>query len=309
MRAFVSSMVAGVLSVGAVWSQPVSPVFAASVSTTDEDPAQLYDQGRKSYRLGDFEDAVKKWERAYELSDRPLLLYNISLAYKGLYGITKDVADLRRARAVLDNFIKLAEADPELEVDDAHERLAEVDSMIADVERSSTSATTSTDPTPVTTTTTPTTESPPGPATPDPGRTFRAAGIGLMAGGGVLLVAGVATGAYFSVKSQDFETELNRYYGEQTENQCDPSASVQSGTCSTILENIRRFRRNGQGANTGAIVSFAVMGGIGAASLATGAALFVIGKRRTAAWKQSPVSHHALRFHTFHRGIAISGRF
>ena len=96
----------------------VSPALAQAHST-EPTPEELYDEGRKAYRLGDFEAAVEKWEKAYDLSDNGLLLYNISLAYKGLYTITGDIADLRRARAILDNFIKVSKANPDIDPDDA----------------------------------------------------------------------------------------------------------------------------------------------------------------------------------------------
>jgi tetratricopeptide (TPR) repeat protein len=94
---------------------------ARAAAAPAETPEGLYDEGRKAYRLGDYETAVQKWERAYALSDNALLLYNISLAYKGRYGITKDLADLRRARAVIDNFVTIAKSNDDVDVDDAED--------------------------------------------------------------------------------------------------------------------------------------------------------------------------------------------
>lgn len=319
MHGFVSSMVAGVLVSGAVWVPPASPAFASmSMSTSaaelaepsgEPDPAELYDQGRKAYRLGDFETAVQKWERAYELSDRPLLLYNISLAYKGLHGITKDVADLRRARAVLDNFIKLAEADPELEADDAPERLAELDAMIAEVERKASASTQGTgNVAHVEPKAEPGSNAPGRAGGPDPGRVFKHAGIGLMASGGVLVITGVALGSYFSVRGADFQRDLQDTYRRANDHGCDPNAHVQVGACEDIVANIEIYRDNGRKANRSAYVSFGLGAGLGVAALATGVAMFVIGKRRTQTWERG-LGRHALNVTWTRRGVSLAGRF
>lgn len=316
MHGFVSSIVAGVLAGGAVWVPPATPAFASVMVTAEPsgepDPAELYDQGRKAYRLGDFEIAVEKWERAYELSDRPLLLYNISLAYKGLYGITKDIADLRRARAVLDNFIKLAEADPELEVDDAPERLAELDAMIAELEREEEAhpsragtGTSTGDTTQANVDAQPASE---GRRGSDPGRVFKHAGIGLMAAGGAFVVTGVAVGVYYAVRGAYYQDRLQQTYDRAREYMCVVGDPAPTGPCVDTLANIPIHRRNGQLANRGAVISLGVGLGLGVATLATGAALYVVGKQRTRKWERG-LGRNELNLHWTGRGIAVSGRF
>ena len=63
----------------ASFATPVPPVHAQANS--DEVRAkELYRNGERLYEEGLYEDAVVAWERAYELSERPLLLYNIANA-------------------------------------------------------------------------------------------------------------------------------------------------------------------------------------------------------------------------------------
>lgn len=65
----------------------------------DEDRARRhFDSGAAYYESGDYEDALREWQRAYELSGRPALLYNLYLAYQGL-------ADLDNALVHLERFL------------------------------------------------------------------------------------------------------------------------------------------------------------------------------------------------------------
>lgn len=44
--------------------------------------AELYDQGRKHFDLGEYKEAIASWKQAYMLSTAPLLLFNIGQAYR-----------------------------------------------------------------------------------------------------------------------------------------------------------------------------------------------------------------------------------
>ncbi len=262
-------------------------------------PEVLYEEGKKAYRLGKFAEAVQKWEEAYDKSERPLLLYNIALAYKSLYGISGDVEDLRKARAVMNNFLVIAQADPDVEADDAEERIAELDRMIADAKAN---VPPPDDPEP---------DEPkdePKPITPmgqDPGRTLRIAGAATMGGGGLLLVTGSVVGIFLGVKGQEFSDELRQLQAER-EDIC--GTNEESTACRQQDANIDTARNNGRKANLGLGLSLGIGGGLGLVALTAGAILFVQGNRRSAEWKRTGVAKH-LRLVPTGRGLALTGRF
>lgn len=267
----------------------------------DKPPEVLYEEGKKAYRLGKFAEAVQKWEEAYDKSERSLLLYNISLAYKGLYGITGDVEDLRKARAVMKNFLVIAQADPEIDPDDAEERIAEIDGLIADAEANA--------PKPE-----PTAGDPPPPADepraimpegPDPGRTLRIAGASSMGGGGLFIVTGSVLGIYFGVRGQEFSDELRQLQADR-DGVCDGNEG--SATCVQQDANIETARNNGRKANLGLGLALGIGGGLGLVALTAGAILFVQGNRRTADWKKTGFTGQ-LRVVPTGRGLAVQGRF
>lgn len=277
-----------------------SATASAAAVEDDPTPEQLYDEGRKAYRLGDFETAVAKWEQAYDLSDNGLLLYNISLAYKGLYTITNDIADLRRARAILDNFIKVAKANPDIDPDDAPERLAELDQMIADAEKAAEE------------------DKPPPPVIiqpsegdqlrekmgPDPGRKLRLAGMGTMIGGGALALSGVASAAVLAIKSAEFKSKLENSIAEQGNEGC--SSDDTSDTCVRIQGEIETWRENGNKANTLAVALGVGLGGAGVIALVAGGLVYNEGNKRTKQWERGLSE---LRLMPTGRGLVLSGRF
>jgi tetratricopeptide (TPR) repeat protein len=291
-------------------AQADAAVYGPEPAASD-DPRALYEDGRKAYRLGDFAAAVKNWERAYAVSEKPLLLYNISLAYKGRYTITKDIADLRRAKAVLDNFIKLAQADPDLELDDAPERMAEIELLIVAAERDEAAGegiTTTRDPQPET-------QLRDMPEGKDPGRVFRLAGIGAMAGGGVSLLTGAGLVSFYILKSSEFgsnlTTEVDRLDEPGVapcEDPRDADEPMGSGAeCGQVRENISTWRSHGNAANRRAYISGGVLGGLALIGLVSGAVLFTEGNRRSRRWEQGMASR--LRIAPTVRGFVMSGRF
>jgi len=290
------------IAVAAPFPAPVvgtSLALAAPASDQDKAPEELYKEGERAYRLGKFAEAVQKWELAYDKSERPLLLYNISLAYRGLYDISGDVEDLRKARAVMNNFLVIAQSDPELEADDAEERIAELDRLIADAEAKK--------PKPEVDPDEPRVEPKPmGPTGPDPGRTLRIAGASTMGGGGLLVVTGSVLGIYFGVRGQEFSDELRQLQADRDEI-CDDGE--QTTACRQQDANIETARNNGRTANLGLGLALGIGGGLGLVALTAGAILFVQGNRRTAEWKQTGLAKHQLRLVPTGRGLALSGRF
>lgn len=62
-----------------------------------EERARLHFQsGASYYESGSYEDALREFRRAYELSGRPELLYNISVCYQQLGQLEPAIAHLRR---------------------------------------------------------------------------------------------------------------------------------------------------------------------------------------------------------------------
>ncbi|MEM6289633.1 MAG: hypothetical protein AAGA54_00150 [Myxococcota bacterium] len=264
-------------------------------------PEELYDQGRKAYRLGDFQTAVDKWQQAYDATDNGLLLYNISLAYKGLYTITNDIGDLRRSRAILDNFIKVAKADPDIEEDDAAERLAELDKMIAEAEQAEKD---NQPPPPVVVA--PEEDAPREKMEPDPGRKLRLIGIGTMVGGGAIALTGAALAAVYGIRGREFSSNLARDNDAFLASDCDDPEIAESTGCMQLSNNIDTWRENGQQANVLTVALGAGLGGAGVVALVAGGLVFNEGNKRTKQWERGLST---LRVMPTPRGLTLSGRF
>lgn len=274
-------------------------VARAGMVEPEESAEQLYEDGRKAYRLGRYEEAVKKFERSFELSDQPLLLYNIALAYKRLYSISKDVADLRRSKNVFEEFITVAQADTALqtEIDDARARLAELDQEISDAEAAAA-------------------KSAPEPR-PDTGdqptigpkeRKLRIAGAATMGVGGALLIGGIAMGTFFIVRASGFANDIRLEKEAIGDPMCTRDRPIQMLPMGCPADRVRRlatFRDNARAARLGAGLGFGLMGTLGVAALVTGAVLFAkgtprAGKGRVADLLVSPALDGS---------IVVSGRF
>ncbi len=73
------------------------PAFAQSAD--DARARELYENGALLYEEGDYENAVVAWKEAYELSERPLLLYNIANALERIGEYQEAFDYLNRYRA------------------------------------------------------------------------------------------------------------------------------------------------------------------------------------------------------------------
>lgn len=289
----------GALSV-AVCLLRLPGVAAAAPSSEPESgvssPKDLYDEGRKAYRVGDFATAVAKWERAYELSDNGLLLYNISLAYEGLHSLTGDIGDLRRARAVLENFLRVAENDPSIDADDAPTRVAALDEMLTDAERESPSSAAAPQPAEI--------QPQRGGKSVDLGRRLRLAGIGTMISGGGFVVAGGGLAAFFGSRGREFESRLRSSLGEQAAAGC-RGGSV-TASCVQIGQEVATWRDNGNHANRLSVALGIGFAGTGAVALVAGGLLFNEGNKRTKHWGRDA---RAIMFAPSARGVFVSGSF
>jgi tetratricopeptide (TPR) repeat protein len=61
----------------------------------DEEARDLFSRGQAAYETGDYDTAVRSWERAYEIDPRPLLQYNLAQAYERLGQLDRAVAAYR----------------------------------------------------------------------------------------------------------------------------------------------------------------------------------------------------------------------
>jgi tetratricopeptide (TPR) repeat protein len=128
---------------------PVAPVYAAGPAADKTDEAKrLYNEGKTHYDIGEYEKALDLWKQAYtKLDDSPelqtvrhTLVYNILEAEIRVYEVSKDVTHLRRAKSLLETYLKkhneiyedTAEASEERTNTEA--RLAEVERMLAEAD-------------------------------------------------------------------------------------------------------------------------------------------------------------------------------
>ena len=76
---------------------PLSPDEHPLADAGAQERARLHFQsGASYYEAGSYDDALREWTRAYELSQRPELLYNLSLAHQGLNHLQEARDHLRR---------------------------------------------------------------------------------------------------------------------------------------------------------------------------------------------------------------------
>jgi len=74
---------------------------AFAQSPSEEQAKQLYAEGQTSYDSAQYGDALKDWQAAYKLSDKPVLLYNIALAQEKLGQYSQAIDTLTRYKRSL----------------------------------------------------------------------------------------------------------------------------------------------------------------------------------------------------------------
>ncbi|MEM1416156.1 MAG: hypothetical protein AAGH15_14710 [Myxococcota bacterium] len=158
----------------------------------DEEARMRFELGRRYYDEGRFAEAATEFERAYEASPRPQLLYNVYVAHR-------DAGNLREARAALRALLATdhpTEADrPSLEA-----RLRALDAQIEaldEAERTRTPVALAPEPEP----------DPEPLATPEPAPEApdRAAAWALLGTGGALLAGSLVTGILTAGKRDDLD--------------------------------------------------------------------------------------------------------
>lgn len=71
--------------------------------------AQLYRDGQAAFDVGHYDEAIAAWQRSYELSRAPALLYNLAQAHR----LRAHDGDCGEARARYQDFVRLAEPSPQ----------------------------------------------------------------------------------------------------------------------------------------------------------------------------------------------------
>jgi tetratricopeptide (TPR) repeat protein len=144
--------------------------LAAPAFAQDDRARELFDNGALLYEEGDYENAVIAWKEAYDLSPKPLLLYNIANALER-------IGEWQEAHDYLNRYRAFAPA----------EERATLDRRMRAIERRIEQA-------PIPTNDLTTTSSKPAPAGPSPGPFILiGAGAGGLAVGGIF--GGLAMGA------------------------------------------------------------------------------------------------------------------
>jgi len=95
-----------------------APAPAPAPADPAREAKRLFDEGTKSYNLGEYDDAIALWKQGYRLLDKPIFLYNIGQGYR-LSG------NLRQAVIFYKSYVNAAPT--------AKDR-AEVDARIAELE-------------------------------------------------------------------------------------------------------------------------------------------------------------------------------
>ncbi|MEX1368084.1 MAG: hypothetical protein AB1Z98_33450 [Nannocystaceae bacterium] len=157
----------------------------------------LYERGRAKFETADYSAAIELWSDAYALVPddasggqiKTLLLYNIATARERAFEVSRDPAQLRQARILMEDFEQgideLYGEGPEAEAERrrVHEKIAALDERIAEHEQTTSSGSdTAEQPEPEPSAVDPGTDEP---ATDAPGR-------GLVIGGAVSLSLGAA---------------------------------------------------------------------------------------------------------------------
>lgn len=165
--------VALVSAPGAAQPKP-SPASAATKTPTKQERAEaarLFNLGRIAFRAERYDEAILRWQESHALSEEPLILYNIGLAFEKLGDHAAAVEHLRAWR----------DHAPEKEREELDRKIEELDRLVAE-----SAPPEEPDPPPP-----PPPEPPPPPPLEPKDDTFAIAGLSLMGVGGAAVVAGI----------------------------------------------------------------------------------------------------------------------
>jgi tetratricopeptide (TPR) repeat protein len=273
------------------WSAVTTGPEETEVDADEQRAQKLYEEGERAYRLGDFGLAIEKFKAAYEASSRPQLLYNVGLAYKRNYEVTSDVADLRAAKAVLNNYLVEIEKDPEVgDEEEIRELVDEIDRLMQDAGRAEGAAA----PAPAPAQTAP---------DKDPGRSLRIAGVVGLALGAGGIVAGGVLGLALGLVSRNTQDEVDAAWGDHDDMGC--TLDDTSQPCTDLRKDIDDkddYRRLTKNLAIGLGVSLA---GVGTIAMIAGGVILARGNKKTEAWK----AERKVMLLPAPGGLALVGRF
>jgi tetratricopeptide (TPR) repeat protein len=285
-----------------------APLALVQPSEADINLAKIeYAKGEKAYRLGQFDDAAIAFEKAYEKSGLPDILYNIGLSHLRWYDVDPDIAHLRKAKVVFQNYVIEIQKNPELgDLEEAETLIKQIDEKMVEHDKAAAAAAAAAnqgnndndddgggDGGPID-------------LGPDPGKKLRLGGAIAMGVGGAFIVGGVVSGVVLGVRGQEFEENLANAYTEQDELGCTPNDA--RAACDQINDQIEIYRNNGRSANALAVGLGLSFGGIGVIGIVTGAVLFIQGNKKTKSWEARQLSV-VPSWGSQGGGLVVSGRF
>jgi tetratricopeptide (TPR) repeat protein len=279
------------------------PVALLQPSEADISLAKIeYEKGEKAYRLGQFDDAAVAFEKAYEKSGLPDILYNIGLSHFRWYDVDPDLAHLRKAKVVFENYVIEIQKNPELgDLEEAGALIKQIDEKIAEHEKAAAAAAAADQ-------NNDQNDDGGGPIDlgPDPGKKLRLIGAITMGVGGAFVVGGTVSGVVLGVRGQEFEENLANSYAKRNELGCVTGDARPE--CDQVNDEIEVYRNNGRSANALAVGLGLTFGGIGVIGIVTGAVLFIQGNKKTKSWEQRQLSV-VPSWAPGGGGLMVSGRF
>lgn len=303
--------------IAAVALVPMLQSGSALAAPAAEDAAELerakaaYDEGRKAYRIGDMKTAVARFEEAYGLTENPIILYNIGLGYRRLYDQTGELAHLRRAKVVLENFLLELTRDSGLgSPDEVKAILEEIEKDIARKSEAEQQAEQQANQGPESSAADAAEEADedpnaepaqlgPSAAELSKAKQHKKLGIGLMAGGGGIVLGGAVAGVLFGLRYSGELDSFDDSVAAAQEDGCPGSASI----CDDYAEQQAALIDRADSARKLAIISGVALGALGAGVGAVGALLFIKGR------KVSGAEMASLRVQPTWGGVSLSGRF
>lgn len=102
-------------------------------SSTDADRAEAlaaFRRATKSYELGKYEEAIEGFERAWELTEAPQLLYNLGQAYWKRFDVEPELDHLRRAKVFFQNYDKRMQGAEFYDPTEVHRYVEEIEAQI-----------------------------------------------------------------------------------------------------------------------------------------------------------------------------------
>jgi hypothetical protein len=112
-----------------------APEQAVDPSNAGKSAPELFSEGRNAYTLGEYEQAVSKFEAAWLLSNEPALLFNLGQAYWQWHVVKPELEYLRRAAKLFENYDGLSRDEPGYDPAEVQAILAAIDAQITAAEQ------------------------------------------------------------------------------------------------------------------------------------------------------------------------------